>query len=91
MEKKIKREPIRMCCVCREHKAKSLLTRFVINNGKVIIDDSYKISGRGAYICKNMNCLKKARKIKALERALASNITDDMYDDMERALNDERK
>lgn len=92
MDKKVKREPIRMCCVCREHKEKSLLIRFVVNNGNIIIDNSYKISGRGAYICKNIKCLRKAKKTKALERTLTSGvIIDDMYNNFERIFEGERK
>ncbi|MBP0979749.1 MAG: YlxR family protein [Oscillospiraceae bacterium] len=53
--------PIRMCCVCRKHKQKNELNKFVIKDNDIIFDKFYKEFGRGAYICKDVCCLKKLK------------------------------
>lgn len=78
MSKKI---PQRMCVACREMKDKKDLIRIVKNsNGEIDIDFSYKANGRGAYICKSEECLKKCIKTKALNRALKSDIKADIFE-----------
>lgn len=68
MQKKI---PQRQCMGCRERKAKKELIRVVRKtDGTVSLDFSGKLNGRGAYLCPDMECLKKAQKAKALERSL---------------------
>jgi predicted RNA-binding protein YlxR (DUF448 family) len=54
--------------------------------GEISLDAKGKKSGRGAYICPNAECLKKARKAKRLERALEVPITQDVYDKLEEAM-----
>ena len=78
MQKKI---PQRQCMGCRERKAKRELIRVVrCPDGAVMLDFSGKVSGRGAYICPDMECLKKARKSKALDRSLEVAIPEEVYD-----------
>ena len=78
MPKKI---PQRMCLGCREHKNKTELVRVVRSpEGEISVDLTGKKSGRGAYICKDAACLKKARKQKALERALQCEIGETVFD-----------
>ena len=68
MQKKI---PQRQCMGCRERKAKRDLIRIVRGtDGEVRVDFGGKMNGRGAYICPNVECLKKVQKSKALERSL---------------------
>ena len=63
--------PMRMCVGCREMKPKMELTRVVKpQEGDCAIDFTGKAPGRGAYVCKSAECLKKAQKTRALERAL---------------------
>ena len=52
-------------------------------DGEVSLDLTGKKSGRGAYVCKNAECLKKARKKRAFERAFSMQIEDEVYDKME--------
>ena len=62
---------MRMCVSCREMKEKKILVRVVRKpDGAVIIDDSGKASGRGAYICRAAECVEAARKRRAIERSL---------------------
>lgn len=71
------KQPIRMCCACRKRQNKELLVRFVNMNGQIEIDDSHKLPTRGAYLCKSLACLAKAKKNHALERSLSSKISDE--------------
>lgn len=77
-EKKI---PMRKCLGCQEMKPKKELIRVVRNaEGEVSLDFKGKAPGRGAYVCPEMQCLKKAMKAKALERAFAAEIPQSVYD-----------
>lgn len=77
MQKKI---PMRQCLGCREMKPKKELMRVVRSpEGAVSLDFKGKSPGRGAYVCGNGECLKKAVKSKALERALGVEIPEDIY------------
>ena len=72
MQKKI---PMRQCLGCREMKPKRELIRAVKSpDGEVSLDFKGKMPGRGAYLCPNGECLKKAMKSKALERAFSTQI-----------------
>ncbi len=74
---KTKKIPMRMCSGCRESKPKSELIRVVRTpEGNIIVDKTGKVSGRGAYLCKNEECFKKSVKSKALSRALEVNVDD---------------
>ena len=76
--------PLRKCTGCNEMKEKRELVRVVKNkDGEVSLDLSGKKPGRGAYICKDIECLKKARKAKRIERALDCQISPQLYDTME--------
>lgn len=76
MQKKI---PMRQCLGCREMKPKRELIRAVRSpEGVISLDFKGKNPGRGAYVCKNADCLKKAIKSKALDRALESQIPEDV-------------
>ncbi len=75
-----KKVPFRMCIGCREMKPKAELHRIVKKpDGEIVIDKTNKLSGRGAYICKNGECLKKAEKSNALARAFSVNIDKEIY------------
>ena len=77
MPKKI---PQRQCMGCRERKAKNDLIRVVRGtDGVVSLDFSGKLNGRGAYLCPDPECLKKAQKSKALERSLEAEIPETVY------------
>ena len=78
MQKKI---PQRQCMGCRERKPKRELIRIVrTTDGNVTVDFGGKLNGRGAYICPDVECLKKVQKSKALERSLETSIPEAVYD-----------
>jgi len=65
---------------CRERKAKRDMIRIVRQtDGTVSLDFGGKLNGRGAYVCPDPECLKKAQKAKALERSLEVPIPDEVY------------
>lgn len=73
-----------MCTGCGEMFDKRTLVRVVKSpEGEVSLDLTGKKAGRGAYVCKNADCLKKARKKRAFERAFSIQIDDSVYDKME--------
>ena len=89
MEKKARKIPMRQCMGCNEHKPKAELLRVVRSpDGAVSLDFTGKKSGRGAYICREVKCLQRARKSRRLERVLECSIPDEGYDAMEQELND---
>ena len=80
-------EPLRMCAGCRGHFEKKTLIRVVRTpTGELLLDARGKASGRGAYLCRDPECLKKARKSRALERMLEIPIPPEAYDALEAAL-----
>ena len=77
MQKKI---PQRQCMGCRERKAKRDMIRVVRRtDGIISLDFSGKLNGRGAYVCPNPECLKKAQKTRALDRSLEAEIPEEVY------------
>ena len=91
---KQKKMPMRQCVGCRESKEKKQLIRIVKTEDKenqtvqIQIDRTGTKSGRGAYLCDNPECLKKARKNNGLNRAFKINVEDKIYDELERQLSD---
>ena len=81
-----KKIPMRQCAGCGEMKAKKELLRVLKTEDGVLLDATGKKNGRGAYICANTECLKKARKSKGLERSLKVAIPDEVYDNLEKEM-----
>ena len=79
--KKVKKIPQRKCIVCQDRDSKKELMRIVKNKeGEIFLDPSGRANGRGAYICKDAECLKKAIKTKALNRAFKVEVSDEVYE-----------
>ena len=84
MPKKI---PMRQCVGCREMKPKPELLRVVRSpEGEVSLDTRGKKPGRGAYVCPNADCLRRAVKSRALSRALETQIPDEVMERLAAAL-----
>ena len=78
-----------MCLGCNEMKPKKELIRVVRSpEGEISLDATGKKSGRGAYVCPNAECLRLARKSRKLEKSFSCRISDEVYDNMERELNE---
>lgn len=79
--------PMRQCLGCNEHKPKGELIRIVRSpDGEVSLDLTGKKSGRGAYICRDIKCLRKVRKSGRVAHNLACEISPAVYDVMEAEL-----
>lgn len=82
-----KKKPERQCVGCRESRGKKELIRIVKTpEGEIILDRTGRQNGRGAYICDNEECLKKARKTNALSRSFKIAVPEEIYDELERQL-----
>lgn len=84
---KVRKVPQRQCVGCREMKNKKDLIRVVRSpEGEVSLDFKGKKPGRGAYVCPDAACLKRARKSRALERAFETAIPAEVYDQLEQQM-----
>lgn len=80
---KPKKIPLRMCVVTREKFEKRELLRVVRTpEGEVLIDQTSKMNGKGAYLKKDVEVINKARKNKILDRALEVEVPEYLYDEM---------
>ena len=79
--------PERRCTGCGEHFPKNTLIRVLRTpEGEIILDVTGKRSGRGAYICKSIDCFKKARRARRIESSLECSVPDEIYERMEKEL-----
>ena len=85
MAKKI---PLRQCVGCGEMKGKKDMMRVLKTDEGICLDATGKKNGRGAYVCKNSDCLKLARKNKGLERSFKMSIPQEVYDTLEKEFED---
>ena len=80
-----RKKPQRQCIGCRESKDKQELIRIVKTpEGEIVIDRTGRGNGRGAYLCDQEECLKKARKSNALSRSFRMNVPEETYMELER-------
>lgn len=74
---------LRKCIVCGLQKPKEELIRVVkTKDGQVLIDNTHKMNGRGAYICKDKNSIEKAVKNRLLNKHLKTNISEEIYEQL---------
>lgn len=82
--------PMRQCVGCREMRPKNELIRAVKpKEGEISLDFTGKLPGRGAYLCKNCDCLSRAKKSRALERAFSCAISSEVYEELSKKLSEE--
>lgn len=80
---KQKKIPQRKCIACQERDSKKGLIRIVkTKEGEVFLDPTGKANGRGAYICKDVECLNRAIKTKALNKAFKMEAPDSLYENL---------
>ena len=86
---KVRKIPVRQCLGCNEHKPKKEMIRVLRTpEGEIVLDFTGKRSGRGAYICFDVKCLKKARKSKRIDNILECKIPEEIYDEMEKSISE---
>ncbi len=84
---KVKKIPLRTCVVTKEALPKKELLRIVRTpEHDVVVDDTGKVNGRGAYIKKDLEVLEKARKSKILEKRLEITIEDSVYEEIKKMI-----
>ncbi len=84
-----KKVPLRQCVGCGEMKGKRDMIRVLKTaENDICLDATGKKNGRGAYICRSRECLKKARKNKGLERSFKMSISGEIYDVLEKEFDD---
>ncbi len=87
MNQRVKKVPMRTCVGCYTERPKKELIRIVRSpEGDISLDPGGKKSGRGAYICPDPECLKKARKQRRLEKSLEAEISPEIYGALEKSL-----
>ncbi len=85
---KVKKIPMRSCVVTKEKYPKKELIRIVRTpEEKIIIDETGKSNGRGAYLKKDIEVIKKAQKSKILNKVLEVEIPDNIYEDLIKMIN----
>lgn len=81
---KQKKIPLRRCNGCNEQKPKKELIRIVKSpDGEISLDLTGKKSGRGAYICNDLECLRKAGKSRRIDKTFEMTIPDEVYKSLE--------
>lgn len=87
VSQKTRKIPMRQCMGCNEHKPKIELLRVVRSpEGEISLDFTGRKSGRGAYLCRDVKCLRRVRKSGRAEHALGVTIPPEVYDEMEKEL-----
>ena len=80
---KIKKKPQRTCIACRRMLDKQELCRVVRTpNGEIMLDATGRMAGRGAYLCRDIDCLRKALKNHSLERALKQPLSEEIKEEL---------
>ena len=83
----IKKVPLRQCICCQEMKSKKEMIRVIkIAEDEIMLDATCRKNGRGAYLCPSMECFKKAVKSKGLERSFKMAIPKEVYETLEKEM-----
>ena len=83
----VKKIPLRKCTGCGEMKPKKELVRVIKTaEEQILMDLTGKMNGRGAYVCRDEECLKRAIKTKAIERSLGVSVSDEVYEQLKKEL-----
>ncbi|WP_207739965.1 YlxR family protein [Clostridium sp. 1001271B_150615_H5] len=83
----MKKVPLRQCIGCQEMKSKKEMIRVIKTaEDEIMLDATGRKNGRGAYLCPSMECLKKAVKGKRLERSFKMAIPKEVYETLEKEM-----
>ena len=87
MSAAVRKVPMRQCTGCQEMKNKKERIRVLkTSEGEILLDATGKKNGRGAYLCRSMDCLEKAIRSRGLERSLKVKIPDEVYETLKEEL-----
>ena len=83
----VRKVPMRQCIGCQEMKSKKEMMRILrTTENEIVLDTTGRKNGRGAYLCKNPECLRKAIKSRGLERSFKMAIPQEVYDRLEKVM-----
>ena len=83
----VKKIPLRQCIGCGEMKNKKEMVRILKTaEGEIVLDATGKKNGRGAYICPSMDCFRKAKKSRGLDRSFKMAVPAEIYDRLEKEM-----
>ena len=83
----MKKIPMRMCVVTHEKLPKKELLRIVKTEDGIIVDEIGKVNGHGCYIKKSIETLELAKKSKVLNKVLETELTEEVYKNIEEIIN----
>ncbi len=82
-----KKVPLRQCIGCGEMKSKKEMVRILkTESGEILLDATGRRNGRGAYLCPNMECFRKAVKGKGIERSFKMAVPKEVYENLEKEM-----
>ena len=82
-----KRVPLRKCTGCQEMKDKKEMIRILrTSEGEIVLDATGRKNGRGAYLCRSMECFEKAVKNRGIERSLKQKVPDETYENLKKEI-----
>lgn len=82
-----KKIPLRKCTGCQEMKSKKEMVRILrTSEGEIVLDLTGRMNGRGAYVCRSMDCFEKAAKSKGLERSLKMKVPEETYESLKKEI-----
>lgn len=82
-----KKIPLRQCIGCGEMKSKKEMIRILkTDTGEIVLDATGRRNGRGAYLCPDMECFKKAVKSRGIERSFRMPVPKDVYETLEKEM-----
>lgn len=83
----VRKIPMRQCIGCGEMKSKREMMRVLrTTEGEIVLDTTGRKNGRGAYLCSNAECFRKAVRSRGLERALKTAIPEEIYENLEKEI-----
>ena len=87
MAVQVKKVPLRKCTGCQEMKNKKEMMRILRTaEGAIVLDTTGRKNGRGAYVCRSMECFEKAVKNKGLERSLKCQVPEETYESLKKEI-----
>ncbi len=84
----VKKKPVRKCIACRQQGEKNNFFRIVrLKDNDILLDFTGKANGRGAYLCKNLDCFEKAKKENSFQRAFKCKVSEQTFDEILAGIN----
>ncbi len=87
MAAQTKKIPLRKCTGCQEMKNKKEMIRILrTSEGEIVLDATGRKNGRGAYVCRSMDCFEKAVRNRGIERSLKEKVPEETYENLKKEI-----